>query len=336
MMFLCLAMISRRLRGNMDSRKLAKRHKGEMKKIEEIGKEKSGMKPYANLHLHSIHSDGKYTPRELVRLAKEEGYKALALTDHDIATGFAELKEACEEEGMEYLFGVEFSVCEPKDFHIVGFEFDPEYPPMKRYLGDMGERQTDNTRKCFEEAAKKGNIAGITWEEVLDYNSGVAWLCNEHVFRAMRAKGLVEDCQYMSWFETNFLHQRGKYPPSCRFKTLPEVIALIRAAGGFAVVAHPAHTQLDDIALLMECGIEGIEVWHPDLSREERERAYQIGIRHNLYISGGSDHSGICGGLYGSYASEEVLKKSPFYIEPLSAGTPEVYFREMKQRKKER
>ena len=57
--------------------------------------------PYANMHLHSTHSDGVYSPTELVKIAKDEGYHALALTDHDTGSGYNELRDACEKEGME-------------------------------------------------------------------------------------------------------------------------------------------------------------------------------------------------------------------------------------------
>ena len=62
------------------------------------------MRVYANLHLHSIHSDGKYSPAELVRVAKQEGYSALAIADHDTATAYPELQAAADAEGMECLF----------------------------------------------------------------------------------------------------------------------------------------------------------------------------------------------------------------------------------------
>lgn len=58
------------------------------------------MKLYANLHSHSTHSDGVYSPTELVKVAKAEGYKAIALSDHDIGTGYPEFKAACEKEGI--------------------------------------------------------------------------------------------------------------------------------------------------------------------------------------------------------------------------------------------
>ena len=67
------------------------------------------MKLYANLHTHSTHSDGGFTPKQLARAAKKEGYSALALTDHDTVTGYTELREECEKLGLETIFGAEFS-----------------------------------------------------------------------------------------------------------------------------------------------------------------------------------------------------------------------------------
>ena len=80
---------------------------------------------------------------------------------------------------------------------------------------------------------------------------------------------------------------------------------------------------------LLECGIQGFEVMHPDLKEDARRNVYNICIENNLFIAGGSDHSGLCGGGYESYPSEEALKASYHYIAPLSAGTTEHHFREL-------
>ena len=291
------------------------------------------MKPYANLHLHSTHSDGVYSPTELVKIAKDEGYSALAITDHDTASAWRELVSACEKEGMECIFGVEFSVTVPKDFHIVGFHFDPEYPEMKEYLAKMALRQTDNTKKCFDNAVEKGDITGISWEEVLEYNSDIPWLCNNHVFRAMKSKGLIREDEYMAWFDKNFRAQRGWYPPSYDFLPLDKMVDLIKRAGGFAVCAHPGKNQLAAIDMLTDAGVEGLEVLHPSLSDEEKELSLKICIEKGLYISGGSDHSGLCGGYYDSFESEEALKASDLYIEPLTVGATLENYLEIKNRK---
>ena len=103
---------------------------------------------------------------ELVKVAKAEGYGALAITDHDTATAYPELKAACEKEGIECIFGVEFSVQLPEWHHIVGFHFDPEYPPMKEYLAELSQDAHNKIKGCFDEAVELGDIKGITWEEI--------------------------------------------------------------------------------------------------------------------------------------------------------------------------
>ena len=110
---------------------------------------------------------------------------------------------------------------------------------------------------------------------------------------------------------------------------------MIKEAGGFAVAAHlyRPYGSLDWIDELIDCGIEGIEVLHPDIPAEEQERAIRIALEKDLFVSGGSDHSGLCGGCYSSFPTEEELKKSIFYIPEMSAGVTEGFYRELKERK---
>ena len=283
--------------------------------------------------MHSTHSDGVYSPRELAKIAKEEGYSAISITDHDTATAFPELKAACEEFGLECIFGVEFTSPEPVCCHITAFNFDPEYPPMKKYLADMAHRQTDNTKKCFDEAVENGGITGITWDEVLEFNKGVAWICNNHVFNLLMARGLEKKENYMNWFKKNFRDQRYKYPPVLNFLPTDKLIALIKEAGGIAVFAHPMNGGLNDLDELISYGIDGVEVWHANMTEDERKEAYKLAIEKGLFISGGSDHSGLLGGYYSSYPNEEELKKSDMYIPPHSVGTTKEYFDEIKNSK---
>ena len=292
------------------------------------------MEFYANLHLHSTHSDGALTPEELVIAAKEEGYKALAITDHDTATAYPELVEACKKHDMDCIFGTEFSAFNPIETHVVAFHYDPEYPEMKKYLEDMAWVTEVTTKGCFDEAVEKGNISGITWQEVLDYNKGIKWLCNNHVFRAMLAKDLVEEGEYMAWFLLNFEAQRAKHKPKFDFLKTNEIIDLIHRAGGIAFIAHPDKEHFDNIETFIEWGIDGIEVEHPDLDRQQRDKCMKIAKKYNFLISGGSDHSGLCSGLYSGYPDEETLKKSRTYIEPLSSGTSYEYYMQIKNYKK--
>ena len=94
----------------------------------------------------------------------------------------------------------------------------------------------------------------------------------------------------------------------------------------------PSAEQLDMIDYLIETGIEGIELCR-GAHAEKRQRILDLALEKNLFISGGTDHSGLCGGLYSSFGSEEELMQSVKYIEPLTAGTTKEFFDEIKNKK---
>lgn len=298
------------------------------------------MKIYANLHTHSNHSDGGYSPRDLARTAKAEGYGAVAVTDHDTVTGYAELREECEKLGLETVFGAEFSSpskllpakegvrTENNSFHICGYGFDPEYPGMKQYLLELGAQKAAQTRQIYDMAVEKGLIRGIEWEEIIALNPGKTWISGSQFFIAMQAKGLLEE-KDRSWLSREvFRPLRAKAMP-CVFRQEHEIIQLIRDAGGIAVLAHP-HEQLQFIEPLMEMGIEGLEACHWLLTEEEQVSALKIGLEKNLYISGGSDHHGWCSGYYERY---ETPEQCPYYSPALSFGTAKEYFNEIKNKR---
>ena len=291
------------------------------------------MEFYANLHTHSTHSDGKYSPEELVKVAKDEGYKALAITDHDTATAYPFLKAECEKQGLDCIFGVEFTATSDLlgggSFHTVAFDFDPEYPEMKEYLRRLSVNETEQTKHCFDRAQSEGGLLDITWDEVLEYNGAITWLCNEHLFRAMKAKGLVTDLDYQPFFDAYFGDRRFEVEPPYKFLDIKELIDLVHRAGGILLIAHP-HNRLHLIEELVKLGADGLEVWHPELDEEERAKAYKIALDNDLFVSGGCDHSGLCGGLYASFEKPE---ECPFYIPDMSTGNTEMHFRELKERK---
>jgi hypothetical protein len=211
----------------------------------------------------------------------------------------------------------------------MGFHFDPEYPAMKEYLAGMSLREADQTRILVERGLKEGLLHDITWDEVLEFNKGITWLCNEHVFRLMEARGQVVKADYPNFFRTVFGPRRAEVPPCYPFKRDHEIIDLIHAAGGIALIAHP-HNQLQYLDTLMEMGLDGLEACHFMLTPQERELALKLGLEKNLYISGGTDHSGLCDNAYERYAGEE---NNPHFIPRMSAGTTYDYFVEIRDRK---
>ncbi len=296
------------------------------------------MKLYANLHTHSTHSDGVYSPEELVKVAADEGYKALAVTDHDTATANPLFKAACDKAGLDSIFGVEFTANSDliaQDFHMVAFNFDPEYPEMKEYLRRLSVNEAEQTKYCFDKGKREGGMCeitwesgfnDITWEEVLEYNGPITWLTNGHVFSAMKAKGIVTDLDRTSFFNAYFGPRRFEFEFPYESLDVKGLTELVHKAGGIILVAHP-HRQLHLIGQLVEMGVDGLEVWHPDLDEAERAEAYKFALENELFVSGGSDHSGLCGGMYDSFEHPE---ETPYFIPPLSSGCTEMHFRELK------
>ena len=294
------------------------------------------MKLYASLHAHSTHSDGVYTPAELAKVGYDEGYRALVLTDHDTVTGTEEMMAACKALGIECMLGIEFSTKSKElgsSFHITAFHFDPEYPAMKEYLRLLSKKETDQTEALFHRGVEIGFIKGITWEEVLDYNRGITWLCNEHVFRAMKAKGLIDDLQYEAFFATCFGKFRKLVKTDIQFMDTRDLIALVHEAGGIACVAHPTdpYGSLDCIETLVGYGIDGIEVWHSMLKGAERRRALELAKRYDLFISGGADHEGLLGGQYSRFEDPQATH---FYFPPLTLGTTKYFYEELRDNQK--
>ena len=303
------------------------------------------MKPvmYANLHNHTTHSDGVYTPEELVRVAKSEGYGAVAASDHDTVTANAKVKAECEKQGMETVFACEFyAMCAQYksyfyDYHLVGIDFDPNHHEMKEYLRKRSADMTDTTEYLFELAMKEDKLPkGITWQEIVDYNEGISWLCNDHVFMAMEAKGLVTEKEWPRYFNTCFAASYQKkigVGPKYPIKEISELIPLIHSAGGIAVVAHPYETvQLRTIPELVKWGLDGIEVWHNSMVRRGyQHEALRLALEYGLYISGGEDHSGLCGGQYKFFEKPEETR---YWVKPCSLGTTKEFFEEIKSRNK--
>ena len=294
------------------------------------------MKLYANLHNHTTQSDGIWTPKELVNVAKKEGYRAVAVTDHDVATGYVELKAECEKAGLESVFGVEFSSPFSSldiTYHMTAFNFDPEYPAMKKYLEERSYCAAYKTKVLFDRGISEGLIGGITWQEVLDYNKTITWLCNEHVFRAMKDKGLKTDLDYPEFFNTVYGKRRSEVVDPYPFMEGEKIIKLVHDAGGIIMIAHPQepYGRIADIPELVKMGADGVEVWHGLLDNEARHAALEMALKYDLFVSGGSDHDGLCGGQYSRY---DDPTKTSFYKPELSMGTTREFYEEIKSAKK--
>ena len=249
---------------------------------------------YANLHLHSVYSDGILTPRELCEKAAQKGYKAIALTDHETTAGTAEMRAAAAEFRLEFINGIECCVRHKdiSSYHMVGLGFDPEHPRMRAYTRQCAEIAAENTRRHVDFLAENGAYGDISWEEVTARFPDVEWYCNEHVFKVLQEKQNIPDTDYWQY---NALYNGAPLGKPFTLVEAAEMIDIIRAAGGIAIIAHPSVEQLRDLPELAALGLGGVETDHPSMIPEAVREATRLAAELGICASGGSDHYGILG-----------------------------------------
>lgn len=280
---------------------------------------------YANMHFHSTHSDGVYTPEELVRRGVEEGYHVLVLTDHEVATGVPLLMAECQKKGIGTMVGTEFyGMGFGQCFHILGYDFDPGYPEMARMQHYLAEKSAFLAKEQFDYCIAKGYFTNITWKEVLETNEGISWLNNEAVFRTLKKNGLITNAEYCDFFR-KFMEYKTMNK-SYQVPDAKTIIHLIRNAGGVPVLAHP-HKQIQYVLPLVEMGLMGVECSHWQVLPNEASELREIAAAHRLYTTGGSDHAGYMGG------NEDRFPESAGYRLPMRTyGATKEEFDTLKQR----
>ena len=249
---------------------------------------------YANLHLHSLYSDGVYTPRELAQKAKDMGYGAIALTDHDTAAGCKALKIAADELGLESVTGAEFfATAFGESFHIVALDFDPTEKELAAHMSLLQKNAYNKAKAKFEALADTEPFRHVTWQDVTNDAPDGATFCNEQIFASLAKRGSFRQ---ESFWDSFFIYKamRVTYPEIEVDTSAEHVISLIKNAGGIAVLAHPRE-QIGYLEKLVKLGLSGVEYDHPELSAEDMTAAKAFAQSHSLYLSGGTDHVGRLG-----------------------------------------
>lgn len=247
-----------------------------------------------DLHSHSSYSDGSDTPAQLVVAACAAHLRALALTDHDSGAGTAEFLDECRKSNLTGIAGIELSAdpCGPGQLHLLGLGIDPASDVLEKGLEPVLEGRHERNERILEKLRDLG--FNLTWEEVTEL-AGEDIVGRPHFAQAMVARGWAETVPEV--FE-NYL---GKGAPAYvdRFRLSPaEAIGLIKAAGGVAVLAHPLSWYADfaelreELKPLVDCGLRGIEAYHPSAGPEENLEYLRIAKYFGLLVTGGSDYHG--------------------------------------------
>lgn len=247
-----------------------------------------------DFHCHSVVSDGLLPPAELARRAAANGVDFWALTDHDDLGGLAEAAAAAREAGMTFVNGVEISIeWRETPIHIVGLGFDAANPVLGSGLEGLRLGRVDRAKRMSDALAAIG-IPGV-FEGAMGYAGNPSLISRAHFARYLVEIGIAKDVQSV------FLHYLVPGKPGYvdhRWATLEQAVSWIHAAGGVAVVAHPARYRISNgdlrrfLGEFKEVGGDGIEVVCGSHTSEHVLHFARLARHFEFHASRGSDFHG--------------------------------------------
>lgn len=261
-----------------------------------------------DLHIHTNHSDGFYSPIELIQKVKEAGLDIISITDHDNLSAIYEASSFGKELGIEVIPGLELSSdIGDREVHILGYFIDPDNRELERYLKFFREERLKRAIRIVNKL--KGFGLSISIEDVLEQAKNSA-IGRPHIAQAMLEKGLITN-----YYEA-FIKYIGNNGPAFEKKvhiSPQSVVKIISDAGGLSFIAHPGNMPESLLKELIEEGIDGIEVIHP--SHDSFLAKFYKGIVNEYFLleSGGSDFHG------GKRGDEENLGNYYMSISVLEA-----------------
>jgi 3',5'-nucleoside bisphosphate phosphatase len=245
----------------------------------------------ADLHCHSVVSDGTLTPEVLAARAAANGVELWALTDHDEIGGQVRAAAAAAAHGMAYLTGVEISVTFANEtVHIVGLGFDATNPIIVNGLAKTRGGRGERAMEMSDGLAKVG-IKGA-YDGALKFVGNPELISRTHFARFLVESGVCKDTYEV--FRKYLTEGKPGYVPH-RWASLSEAVTWITQCGGVAVIAHPGRykfTANEEFALFSEFkthGGQGVEVVTGSHTTAEYVEYAAVAKEFGMAASRGSD-----------------------------------------------
>ena len=244
-----------------------------------------------DLHLHTLASDGRLSPTELVNLAAVQGAKVIAVSDHDTTEGLAEAYQAARShQGLQIIPAIELSTDIPGDeIHMLGYFLQYEDEAFQDILRRFRAGRLERGRLMVEKLETLGKP--VSWERVQEI-AGDGSVGRPHIALAMVEAGYFKEPKEAFY---DYLGRNGLAYAEREKMTPREGVEMLARVGGSAVLAHPANLpDLDNkVAELKEAGLVGMEVHYAMYDGETEARLLEVARRHDLIPCGGSDYHGL-------------------------------------------
>ena len=239
-----------------------------------------------DLHNHSVYSDGLFTPKEVIDMGIAQGLDVMAISDHDTVAGVKEAVEYGEEKGIKIIPAIEISTFANKEIHILGYNIDYENKEFLQVIENVKSMRRSRNERILDKLDEMD--IKLDRSTLDNTNSNIGRM---HIAREMVREGFVRDVNEA--FDI-YLGANGKcHIDAVRLKPF-EAVKLIKRYGGVPVIAHPQRYYLENVLEsliegLLRYGLEGIEVYYPKHSKEQRDHYKMLADKYGLIATGGSD-----------------------------------------------
>ena len=256
------------------------------------------MKEYkVDMHIHTCYSDGDTTPNEIIKKAKREGIRIIAITDHDTILGNKNITLSKDEiQGITVVPGIELSAKIDKGrLHILGYGIDINNKMLNEKMIELRNNSLYSIIGLLAQLKKDYKIIFLTKDiqKLLNKEKNIgrpdlAKLCVRYGYAKTVAEAF--DKYLEEAYKKTKLTNKGLQYKEC--------IKLIKESGGIAVLAHPHTLKMTNkelehfIKKLIKYGLEGIEVFHSNHTPEQTHEYLALALKYNLLISSGSDYHG--------------------------------------------
>ncbi len=247
---------------------------------------------FADLHLHTFHSDGTRSPREIIDVAVELQFGIVAISDHDNLAAIDEIASYAAERNVLLVPAVELSSeYRGIDVHILAYAFRPEDPTIRKRLESFRRTRRERGDRMVEKLTAMGHP--ISLERVREL-AGDGAVGRPHIARALVDAGVVDSID--AAFQSLIGSDCPAYVKKERF-SIPDAVELIHAAGGLVSVAHPTlYPEGETIVReALEMGVDGVEVLHPQVNEKARHFYTALVRERGALLTGGSDDHGFEG-----------------------------------------
>lgn len=261
-----------------------------------------------DLHMHSTYSsDGEYTPKQLLKLCKDAGYKYISIADHNSIKGSLEAIKLSEEYGIKVYSGIEIDcTINGINLHLLGYDFKGDITPFYEIEEKVLKAEQARAKSMIEAAFKLGlefdeNKAYIEGFEGIVTGESIAETAlhdkrndDNEVLKPYREGGSRSDNPYVNFYWNYFSQGKPCYVP-IEFISFDEANKTIIDAGGVSIIAHPSITvkrDIDTINYMVDAGVSGIEVYSSYHNEDDIKFYNDLADKLNILKSIGTDFHG--------------------------------------------